>query len=296
MKYKNLLNIIGNTQVVELTKFSPNNKVKILAKLEGSNPGGSVKDRIAYFMIMEARKKGSLNKNITIIEATSGNTGIGLAMISAYFGYKFTAVMPESVSIERRKLIKAYGAEIILTDGAKGTNYAIQVANNLVKNNPGKFVQLDQFNNKMNVEAHYQTTGKEIIKQVPNIVHFVAGMGTGGTLMGVGKRLKEHNQNIKVIGVEPKTGSTIQGLRNMKAYIPTIYKEDFLDKKLDLIEDMLAFDLARELYRKEGLSVGISSGAALWGAIEVAKTLKSGVIVTLFPDRGDRYTSTQLFK
>jgi cysteine synthase len=296
MKYKNLLDIIGNTPIVELKGFTQNSKVKILAKLEGSNPGGSVKDRIAYFMIMEARKKGSLNKNITIIEATSGNTGIGLAMISAYFGYKFTAVMPESVSIERRKLIKAYGAEIILTDGAKGTNYAIQVANNLVKNNPGKFVQLDQFNNKMNVEAHYQTTGKEIIKQVPNIAHFVAGMGTGGTLMGVGKRLKEHNQNIKVIGVEPKAGSTIQGLRNMKAYIPTIYKEDFLDKKLDLIEDMLAFDLARELYRKEGLSVGISSGAALWGAIEVTKTLKSGVIVTLFPDRGDRYTSTQLFK
>ncbi len=296
MKYTNLLDIIGNTPIVELTKFPPNRKVQIIAKLEGTNPGGSVKDRIALYMIQDARKRGLLSRNKTIIEATSGNTGIGLAMISAYFGYKFTAVMPESASLERRKLMKAYGAKIILTDGSKGTNYAIQIVNILVKENPGKFIHLDQFNNPMNVSAHYQTTGKEIIEQVPDITHFVAGMGTGGTLMGTGKRLKEYRRNIKIIGVEPKAGSSVQGLRNMKTYVPSIYKEAGLDGKLDMIDDQQAFLLARDLYRKEGLSVGISSGAALWGAIEVSKTLKSGVIVILFPDRGDKYSSTKLFE
>jgi len=296
MKYLSLINTIGNTPIIELNRYSANPKVKILAKLEGVNPGGSIKDRIALFMITDAKNKGLLDINKIIIEATSGNTRIGLAMISAVMGYKFTAVMPESASIERRKLLKAYGAEIILTDGKKGTNYAIEVTNNLVKENKGNYIQLDQFNNPMNVFAHYQTTGKEIIKVIPDVTHFVAGMGTGGTLMGVAKRLKEHGSRIKIIGVEPKPFSTIQGLRNMKAYIPSIYDEGKLDEKLYLNNDEIAFELARDLFKKEGISVGISSGAALWGAIEISKRLKKGIIVTIFPDRGDRYISTDLFR
>ena len=217
-------------------------------------------------------------------------------MIAAIRGYKFTAVMPESVSIERRKLLTAYGAEIVLTNGAKGTNYAIEVANTMVRDNPEKYLMLDQFNNVANVLAHYHTTGKEIIQQVPDITHFVAGMGTGGTLMGVGKRLKEYNSTIQVIGVEPMPGSTIQGLRNMKAYMPSIYDESKLDQKLQIDVDGIAFDLARDVFKKEGISVGISSGAALWGAIEIAKTIRRGTIVTIFPDRGDRYASTSLFR
>lgn len=293
MKYNTLLQTIGNTPVVELKKYSSKN-VKILAKLEGNNPGGSVKDRIALFMIKDAQRKGLLMQGSEIIEATSGNTGIGLAMLSVVFGYKFTAVMPESASIERRKLLEAYGAKIILTDGEKGTNYAIEVAQKIVKENK-KYIMLDQFNNLSNIKAHYKATGVEIVRDVPKITHFVAGMGTGGTLMGAGKRLKEYRDNIQVVGIEPKPFSTIQGLRNMKAYTPAIYTESMLDKKLFIPDDKLAFDLARDVFKKEGISVGISSGAALWGAIEVSKKIKSGVIVTLFPDRGDRYVSTALF-
>ena len=296
MKSNTLLQLIGNTPVVELTRYQPTKGVRIIAKLEGNNPGGSVKDRIALAMILDAEKKGRIKAGVTIIEATSGNTGIGLAMIAAIRGYRFTAVMPESVSIERRKLLEAYGAEIFLTDGAKGTNYAIEITNGMVKNNPEKYLMLDQFNNVANVLAHYQTTGKEIIQQIPDVTHFVAGMGTGGTLMGVGKRLKEYNKAIQVIGVEPIAGSTIQGLRNMKAYKPSIYDESKLDQKLMIDADGIAFDLARDLFKKEGISVGISSGAALWGAMEIAKTIKHGTVVTIFPDRGDRYASTKLFR
>ena len=275
--------------MIELSRYSPSSKIKILAKLEGSNPGGSIKDRIVLYMIKDAENKELIKSNTTIIEPTSGNTGIGLAMISAFKKYKFTAIMPESVSIERRKIIQKYGAEIILTDGAKGTNYAIEFAHNLIQNDR-KYLMIDQFNNPANVLAHYQTTGIEIINQVPGITHFVAGMGTGGTLMGVGKRLKEFNKNIKIIGVEPFPGSKIQGLRNMKGYVPSIYDVSKLNSKLD-IKDENAFELMNDLFKNEGLSVGISSGAALWGAIEVAKKIKSGIIVTIFPDRGDRYLS-----
>jgi cysteine synthase len=295
MNYKNILQTIGNTPIVELKSYSLNPNVRILAKLEGNNPGGSIKDRIALFMINDAKKDGLLNGKKAIIEATSGNTGIGLAMISAILGYQFVAVMPESVSIERRKLLLAYGAKIILTDGAKGTNYAIEVARQLVIKHPKDYIALDQFTNRANVRAHYETTGAEIIRDVPQITHFVAGMGTGGTLMGVGKRLKEFNAKTQIVGIEPMADSKIQGLRNMTAYNPPIYKESALDKKLIISSDDLAFELARGLFRKEGISVGISSGAALWGAMEVAKTIKRGVVVTIFPDRGDKYLSTTLF-
>lgn len=258
---KNLLQTIGNTPMVELKRYSTKN-VRILAKLEGNNPGGSVKDRISLFMIREAEERGLL-KGKELLEPTSGNTGIGLAMIAAIRGYQFTAVMPESVSLERRKLLEAYGAKIILTDGVKGTNYAIKVAREIVAKNKSKYLMLDQFENKVNVLAHYETTGREIIKQAVKITHFVAGMGTGGTLMGVGKRLKEFNQQVQVVGIEPKAGSKIQGLRNMGELVPGIYKEEKLDDKLLMTDDQPAFELARDLFKKEGLSVGISSGAAL---------------------------------
>jgi cysteine synthase len=296
MNYKTVLDTIGNTPIVELKRYSPNPNVTILAKLEGSNPGGSVKDRTALYMMFDAQQHGLLDDSKTIVEATSGNTGIGIAMICAILGYKFLAVMPESASIERRKLLKAYGATILLTDGKKGTNYAIEVVRAMVKEHPEKYVTLDQFENPANPLAHYETTGVEIIRDVPEITHFVAGMGTGGTLMGTGKRLKEYNPAIQVVGVEPKAGSKVQGLRNMEAYTPPIFNKNKLDRVLSLTDDEKAFALAKDLFKKEGISVGISSGAALWGAIELAKELDHGVIVILFPDRGDKYFQTTLFE
>lgn len=293
--FKNILTTIGNTPIVELQRYSPNPNVRILAKLEGNNPGGSIKDRIALYMIKDAVEKRLLDGKKEIIEPTSGNTGIGLAMVSAIFGYKFTAVMPKSVSMERRKLLSAYGAGIILTDGAKGTNYAIEVAKEIVNDNRNKYVMLDQFSNPANVLAHYETTGPEILRDVPSITHFVAGMGTGGTLMGVGDILKESNNEIKVIGIEPKPVSKLQGLRNMTAYTPPIFKEDKLDSKLIIENDESAFELVRDLFKREGISVGISSGAALWGAIQIAKAINKGTVVTLFPDKSDKYLSTELF-
>lgn len=296
MKTSTVLNTIGNTPVVELTGYSTNPKVKIFAKLEGANPGGSVKDRTALSLINDARDKKLLSTKKIIIEATSGNTGIALAMISAVYGYKFIAVMPESVSIERRKLLTAYGADIILTDGEKGTNESIATANQLLKDEPDKYISLNQFGNKANIRAHYTTTGVEILRDTPCITHFVAGMGTGGTLMGTGQRLKEHDKNIKIIGVQPNAGSKIQGLRNMAAFTPPIFKFSKLDSTLNITVDDYAFDLARDVSKNAGISVGISSGAALWGAIELSKTISKGVVVTVFADRGDRYISTDLFK
>jgi cysteine synthase len=286
---KSILKTIGNTPIVELKRYSPKSSVKIFAKLEGNNPSGSIKDRIALYMIMDAERKGLLNKNGEIIEPTSGNTGIGLAMISAIFGYKFTAVMPASVSIERRQLLQLYGAKIILTDGTKGTNYAIEVTKDMVKRNKNKYIMLDQFSNFNNVLAHYKTTGPEIIRDLPKITHFVAGMGTGGTLMGVGQKLKEFNHNIQVVGIEPLPASKIQGLRNMKAYTPPIFDENKLDFKLIIKKDEVAFELMRDLFQKSGISAGISSGAALWGAIEIAQKIKRGNILIIFPDKGDKY-------
>lgn len=293
MSYKTLIQTIGDTPMVELTRYSPHARVKIVAKLEGANPGGSVKDRVALAMVLDAQKKGLLGTGRELLEPTSGNTGIGLAMLSAVFGYRFTAVLPEGVSIERRKLLQLYGAQLLLTDGAKGTNHAICVARELAEREK-KYVMLDQFTNQANVMAHYYGTGLEIIRQAPYVTHFVAGMGTGGTLMGVGKRLRAYNPRIEIIGVEPRAGSAIQGLRHMLAYTPPIFNKEALNKALSLEDDEIAFDLARDLFKKEGLSVGISSGAALWGAISVAKQLNEGVVVTLFPDRGDRYASTRL--
>ena len=295
MKTQSILDSIGNTPLLELSHYSPSSKVRIFAKLEGNNPGGSIKDRIAKYLVLDAERKGLLDKSKTIIEATSGNTGIGLAMVSALLGYKFVAVMPESASIERRKILKQFGAEIILTDGKKGTNYSLAVAKNLLEDNPSKYAMLNQFENNSNVLAHYETTASEIIDQLPDVTHFVTGLGTGGTITGTGTRLKDYNNEIQVIGIEPKENSKIQGLRNMKKYSPPIFNRNILDKSIMIENDEEAFKLARELPRKEGVSVGISSGASLWGALQIANNIEEGNIVTIFPDRADRYVSTELF-
>lgn len=294
MRYNNILDTIGNTPTVELKNFSPKPGVKIFAKLEGGNPGGSIKDRVALKMIEDALEKGLLSKDKILIEATSGNTGIALAMIAAVLGYQFVAVMPDNVSVERTKLLKSFGAEIALTDGSKGTNGAIQVAVEMVEESGGRYIMLDQFNNPANVLAHYETTGAEIIADIPEITAFVAGMGTGGTLTGVGRRLKEYNPSIKIIGIEPPPNTRLQGLRNMEAYSPPVFDPSILDLRLPAPENE-SFVLARRLYTQEGISVGISSGTALWGAIEYGKTVDEGSIVTIFPDRGDKYLSTELF-
>jgi cysteine synthase len=294
MKYTSIEQTIGNTPLVFLKKYS-SERVKIFAKLEGANPGGSIKDRVALYMIRDAQQKGLLANNSNIIEATSGNTGIGLALVSAIYGYTFTAVMSEGASIERRKLLEMYGAKLILTDRSAGTDGAIRALEQLLKEHPAKYIMLDQYANQANIKAHYEGTGVEIIRDIPEVTHFVAGMGTGGTLMGVGRRLKEFSNAIAVIGIEPKPLSTIQGLRNMSGYVPPIYDSHKLDNVLHLTDDACAFEFTRGIFKQEGISVGISSGAALWGALEVAKTIETGVIVTVFPDRGERYMSTKLF-
>jgi cysteine synthase len=289
------VDLIGSTPVVEIHHMCPNPNVRIFAKLEGRNPGGSVKDRICKAMIEAAERDGWLGPGTakTILEPTSGNTGIGLAMMAAARGYEFVAVIPESTSVERRKMMAAFGAKFILTDGSKGTNWAIQVAHRLVKEND-RYLMLDQFGNPANPEAHYQTTGPEILRDVPEITHFVAGMGTGGTLMGVRRYFRERERQVAIIGLEPMAGSKIQGLRNMAEYVPPIYHEDLLDDKL-MLDDEEAFRVARELSRVEGLFAGISSGAAMWGAMQIAKRIKEGTIVVILPDGGEKYMSTPLF-
>ena len=290
-----LVDLIGDTPVVELSHLSPTPRVRIFAKLEGFNPGGSVKDRIGRSMIEAAESDGLLfpGTDRIIIEPTSGNTGIGLAMIAAARSYEFIAVIPESTSIERRKMMAAFGARFILTEGAKGTNWAIEMAHRLRDEND-RYLMLDQFANPANPQAHYETTGPEILRDVPDLTHFVAGMGTSGTLMGVRKYMQEHKPEVAIIGLEPNPITRIQGLRNMAAYVPPIYQEELLDEKI-LLDDEAAFQLARQLAREEALFAGISSGAAMWGAMEVARRIEEGTIVVVFPDGGEKYMSTPLF-
>jgi cysteinyl-tRNA synthetase len=291
-----ILAAIGNTPLVEIRKLNPNPKVKILAKLEYFNPGGSIKDRTALYMIEEAEKSGLLTHNKTVIEATSGNTGIGLALVCAVKGYKLLLTMSESVSVERQKILKARGAEILLTPGRLGTDGAIEEVYNLALENPDTYYMTDQFNNKANCLAHYHGTAKEIWEQTKgNVSMVVATLGTTGTLMGVSKRLKEYNPDIKIVGVEPYLGHKIQGLKNMKeAYRPEIFKKTRLDKIVN-IEDEEAFEMTRKLAKKEGLFVGMSSGAAMVVAGKEAETMTEGTIVVIFPDGGERYLSTPLF-
>ena len=291
-----ILDCIGNTPLVRLEVINPYPQVNILVKLEGNNPGGSVKDRIAYYMVKDAEEAGSLKKGDTILEATSGNTGIGLAMVGAAKGYRVKLVMPACVSLERRKVLEALGAELVLSPGNEGTDGAIKLAHKIMDESHNGYYMPNQFNNPSNIKAHYETTGKEIIAQTGgDIDMFVAGMGTTGTLMGVGRRLKEFNEKIRIVGVEPFLGHRVQGLKNMKeSIVPKIYDEAFLDGKINIADDD-AFDTTRQLALREGLFVGMSSGAAMAGAIRMAGKLGKGTIVTILPDRGDRYLSTALF-
>jgi cysteine synthase B len=293
---QNILNTIGNTPLIKIEKLSPNPKVKIFAKLEGSNPTGSIKDRIALAMIEKAEKQGILVKGKTIIEPTSGNTGISFAMVSAIKGYKLIIVMPESMSVERRQMIKAFGAELILVKPEEWRDAAIKFTKSLVEKD-SNLVLLNQFENEANFQAHYETTGKEILDQMngEKIDYLVAGLGTGGTITGIAKRLKERFPEIKVIGVQPKQGSKIEGLKSIKdGYVPPVMNLKIMDEIME-VDQKQAFESTRELAEKEGIFAGPSSGTALFVSQEIAKKIDSGNIVTLFPDRGERYLSTDLF-
>jgi cysteine synthase B len=292
-----IANAVGNTPLVELKSLNPNPNVRILAKLEGNNPGGSVKDRPALYMLTGAEQSGKLTREKIILEPTSGNTGIALAMLGASRGYRVKLVMPACVSMERRSVLEAFGAELVLSPPEEATDGAIRLAHRILAEDPERYYMPNQYANPDNVRAHYETTGPEIYRQTGGTVDiFIAGMGTGGTLMGVGKYLREAKPEIRVIGVEPRLGHKVQGLKNMReAIVPEIYKEEALDAKIT-IEDDNAFETARLLAVREGIFVGMSSGAAVAGAIETARNMERGVIVTLLPDRGDRYLSTSLFR
>jgi len=296
MIYKNILQTIGNTPIVKINKLNKNKNINIYAKIEGVNPGGSIKDRIALKMIEQAEASGELSNDKIIIEATSGNTGIALAMIGAVKGYKVEIVMSEAVSIERRKMIKAFGASIVLTDKKMGTDGAIMKAKEMVKNNLDKYFRPDQFSNKFNKIAHYETTAQEIWEQTNGeIDYFVSAIGTSGTLMGVASYLKKYNPKVKIISAEPIEGHYIQGLKNMEeAIVPAIYDKSKIDEiiKIDTEE---AFEMARKIVREEGIFVGMSSGAAMLATMKIAEKINNGNIITIFPDRGEKYLSTDLF-
>ncbi|MFA5323303.1 MAG: cysteine--tRNA ligase [Smithella sp.] len=294
--YKNVIEGIGNTPLVEITRLNPYKKVKILAKVESVNPGGSIKDRTALFMIENAEKKGSLTRDKIILEATSGNTGIGLAMIAVVKGYKLSLIMSESVSEERKKILRALGAELHFTPASQGTDGAIEVAYRMLRENPDKYFGTDQFNNEDNVSAHYYGTAQEIWEQTEGkVTMVVSSLGTSGTAMGISKKLKELNPQIKIVGVEPYLQHKIQGLKNMRESCrPGIFNKNMLDEKINILDED-AFEMSRRIAREEGIFVGMSSGAAMFVALQKAQEMEDGLIVVIFPDGGERYLSTDLF-
>ncbi len=291
-----ILDSIGNTPLVAIDRLNPNPRVKLLAKLEYMNPGGSIKDRAALAIIRDGEASGKLGAQQSVIEATSGNTGIGLAMVCAVKGYPLLLAMSEAVSVERRKILEARGAKILLTPGHLGTDGAIEEVYRLVREDPQRYFMADQYNNPANWQAHYEGTAPEIWDQTGGrVTHVVATIGTSGTLMGISRRLKEYNPEVQIVGVEPYLGHKIQGLKNMKeAYRPEIFEKHRLDEKIN-IDDEDAFEMARRLAREEGLLVGMSSGAAMAVAVDLARRIPSGTIVVILPDSGERYLSTSLF-
>ena len=295
-----VLDAIGNTPLVEIDSLwdSAKTGVRIMAKLEGSNPGGSVKDRPAYFMLKEAVSSGKLVPGKTILEPTSGNTGIGMAMVAAAMGYKIKLTMPTCVSQERQAVLQALGAELELTPGSDRTDGAIRRAHHILESQGDMYFMPNQFDNPCNWLAHYHTTGPEILQQTKGDVDlFVAGMGTTGTLMGCGRFLKEKKPSVQIVGVEPTLNHRIQGLKNMEeAIVPKIYDPSVLDNIITC-NDEDAFYTTRDLSTRGGLFCGISSGAALWGAIQAAKEMPRGAtVVVILPDRGDRYLSMEVFR
>jgi len=296
-----ILDLIGNTPMVKINKLTGANDATIYVKLEWYNIGGSVKDRMAKYLIEYAEASGKLSKDKVILEATSGNTGIALAMIAAAKGYRVVLIMPESVSVERRKIIKAYGAELILSPGEKGTGGAIELKQRLLRENPEKYIDIDQFKDPANILAHYQTTGREILKQTNgNVDMIVVGIGTAGTGVGTSMRVKEYNPNIKVVGVMPEVGVSIQGLRNPKEPFPTqLFRRECFDEIIEIKKEEVpkTFEVARKMAREEGLLIGLSSGAIMYVALKKARELGKGkTIVAILPDSGYKYLSTQLFE
>ena len=296
MTYESVLQLIGNTPMLEIHNLKPHDGVRIFAKLEGWNPTGSIKDRIALRMIEQAEAEDALVPGKTIIEATSGNTGIGLAMIGRVKGYDVEIVMSEAVSAERRRMIEAFGAKVTLTSAEGGTDGAIRKAHALIEAHPDKYFMPDQFSNKYNKLVHYKTTAEEIWRQTNGRVdYFVSAIGTSGTIMGVGKGLKENNPKVKIVCAHPVKGHYIQGLKNMEeAIVPDIYDESAIDWTI-MVETEDAFAMSRRIVREEGILVGMSSGAAMFAAYEVARKVEGGNIVVIFPDRGEKYLSTGLF-
>jgi cysteine synthase B len=294
---EDILQTIGNTPLVRINRLNPNKNTAIYAKLEGLNPTGSIKDRIALSMIQQAEISGKLTKGKTIIEPTSGNTGVALAMIGSLRGYEVEIVMSSAVSVERRQMIQAFGGKVTLTDGKLGTDGAIRKAREMVKADPEKYFMPDQFSNEFNKIAHYRTTGEEIWKQTKGkIDYFVSALGTSGTIMGVSQVLKEHNPDIKIVCAHPVKGHYIQGLKNMEeAIVPSIYDPSKIDITI-MVETEAAYEMTRQIVSQEGIFVGMSSGAAMYAAVEIAKQITSGTIVVIFPDRGEKYLSTNLFK
>ncbi|MGA2199714.1 MAG: PLP-dependent cysteine synthase family protein [Nitrososphaerales archaeon] len=298
---RDVTELIGQTPLVRINRLTGPEDATIFAKLEWYNAGGSVKDRLGLYLMEYAQSAGSLDREKTILEATSGNTGIALAMIAAVKGYKITLVMPESVSVERRKIIKAYGAELILTPGAKGTAGAIEHKQELLRQDASKrYIDIDQFRDPANIMAHYQTTGREIIEQTHgNLDEVVVGVGTAGTGVGVSMRIREQLPHVRITGVTPKLGVSIQGLRNPGEPFPTqLFRRDAFDEVVEIGEEKEeTFKVARETARKEGLLMGMSAGAIMYVALKRARQIGKGkVIVAVLPDEGERYLSTALYE
>jgi len=295
MLLNNVLEFIGNTPMVKINNLNPNPALEMYIKLEKFNPGGSVKDRITKYMIENAEQTGKLKKGMTVIEPTSGNTGIGLALVCRVKGYDLALVMPDTMTRERRQILLALGAKVILSDGTKGMDGAQDLAHEIAEKEPEKYFIPNQFANQANVLAHYETTAEEIWKDTQGkITHFVAGIGTGGTLMGVSCRLKEYNPKIKVIAVQPEAGKPIQGLKNLQTqYVPAIWKPELVDEVVT-VSPCDAEESARLLALQEGLFVGHSSGAIFHVAQKMAQEIKTGLMVAIAPDGGEKYLSTSL--
>jgi cysteine synthase len=294
MRYNSILDTIGNTPLVELKSFSPRPGVQIFAKLEGANPSGSIKDRIAKKMIEEAEASGKLTADSILLEPTSGNTGIALAMIARVKGYRFTAVMPDNVTQERRQMLELYGANIIFSDGAMGSNGAVKLARELAASDE-RYVMLYQYGNQANPRAHYDGTALEIIEDLPDLDVFVAGLGTGGTLTGCARRFKEYNPAIKIVAAEPLQGEGVQGLRSLEdGFVPPVFDQTLVDAKI-LVMSIDAIRRTRQLKDQEGIFAGPSCGAALHAALRVAANLEHGKIVVILADGGWKYLSEDLW-
>jgi cysteine synthase len=290
-RYESILDLIGDTPLVGVHALSPNPAVRIYAKLEGQNPGGSMKDRIALWMVDAAEREGMLRPGDTILEPSSGNTGIGLALVARMKGYKLRVVLPENVSEERRQLLSIFGAEVIPSPGEEGSNGAIRLAEKLAADDPS-LVMLFQYGNPANPDAHFATTGPEILRDCPEIDVFVAGLGTSGTLMGVGRYLKEQKPDVRVVAVEPPAGELVQGLRSLDdGFVPPIFEPEVLDRKF-IVRPRESIEWTRRLLDECGIFAGISSGAVVSGAAKMAATMDAGTIVTLIPDGGWKYLSS----